>query len=108
MDLLDSGINSIQGVAFKSSKIKEYERQARKNAIEDAKQKAADYVSVLPGQKVGKALQISDQSFTNYPRPVFAEMKTMAMEGAAGTPRETLAIGEIEISATVNVLFLLE
>ena len=108
MDLLDCGINSIQGVAFKSSKIKEYERQARKNAIEDAKQKAADYVSVLPGQKLGKALQISDQSFTNYPRPVFAEMKTMAMECAAGTPRETLAIGEIEISATVNVVFLLE
>ena len=108
MDLLDSGINSIQGVAFKSSKIKEYERQARKNAIEDAKQKAADYVSVLPGQKVGKALQISDQSFTNYPRPVFAEMKTMAMADAVETPRETLAIGEIEISATVTVAFLLE
>ena len=108
MDLLDSGINSIEGVAFKSSKIKEFERQARKNAIEDAKQKAADYVSVLPGQKVGKALQISDQSFTNYPRPVFAEMKTMAMADSAETPRETLAIGEIEITATVTVAFSLE
>jgi len=108
MDLLDSGINSIQGVAFKSSKIKEFERQARKNAIEDAKQKAADYVSMLPGQKVGKALQISDQSFTNYPRPVFAEMKTMAMADTAETSRETLAVGEIEISATVAVIFVLE
>ena len=108
MDLLDNGINSIQGVSFKSSKIKDFERQARKNAIEDAKQKATDYVSVLPGQKVGKALQISDQSFTNYPRPVFAEMKTMAMGDPAEKPKETLAIGEIEITATVNVSFILE
>ena len=108
MDILDSGINSIQGVAFKSSKIKEFERQARKNAIEDAKQKASDFVSVLPGQKVGKALQISDQSFTNYPRPVFAEMKSMAISDAVETPRETLAVGEIEITATVTVIFVLE
>ena len=44
MDLVDSGINSIQGVEFKSSKIKEYESQARKKAILDAKKKADDYV----------------------------------------------------------------
>ena len=46
MDLVDSGINSIQGVEFKSSKIKEFERDARKKAMVDAKQKAEDYVSV--------------------------------------------------------------
>jgi hypothetical protein len=34
-------------------------------------------------------------------------MKTMAMDQAE-SPRETLAIGEINISATVNVSFLLE
>ena len=49
MDLVDSGINNIQGVDFKSSKIKDIERQARKNAMIDAKQKAEDYVSVLVG-----------------------------------------------------------
>ena len=76
--------------------------------MEDAKQKASDFVSVLPEQKVGKALQISDQSFTNYPRPVFAEMKSMAISDAVETPRETLAVGEIEITATVTVIFVLE
>ena len=108
MDLVDSGINSIQGVEFKSSKIKEYESQARKKAMVDAKQKAEDYVSVLPGQKVGKALVISDNSFTNYPRPVYAEMKTMAMADGASMPQETLAIGEIEIISNVSVSFILE
>ena len=108
MDLVDSGINSIQGVEFKSSKIKEYESQARKKAMVDAKQKAEDYVSVLAGQKVGKALVISDNSFTNYPRPVYAEMKTMAMADGASMPQETLAIGEIEIISNVSVSFVLE
>ena len=107
MDLVDSGINSIQGVEFKSSKIKDYESQARKKAMLDAKQKAEDYVSVLAGQKVGKALVISDNSFTNYPRPVYAEMKTRAMDGAS-MPKETLAIGEIEIVSNVTVSFVLE
>ena len=107
MDLVDSGINSIQGVEFKSSKIKEYESQARKKAV-DAKQKAEDYVSVLAGQKVGKALVISDNSFTNYPRPVYAEMKTMAMADGSAMPQETLAIGEIEIISNVSVSFVLE
>lgn len=108
MELVASGINNIQGVEFKSSKIKELERQARKNAILDAKQKAEDYVSVLEGQKVGKALVISDNSYTNYPRPVYAEMKTMAVANDGGMPRETLAIGEIEIISNVAVSFVLE
>lgn len=108
IDLVDSGINTIQGVEFKSSKIKEYESQARKKAMLDAKQKAEDYVSVLVGQKVGKALVISDNSYTNYPRPVFAEMKTMAMADGASTLQETLAIGEIEIVSNISVSFVLE
>lgn len=107
MDLVDSGINNIQGVAFQSSKIKEFERQARKEAMLNAKEKATDYVSVLAGQKVGKALLISENSATNYPRPQVYAMKSIAMESDS-MPRETLAIGEIEIIATINVSFILE
>lgn len=107
MDLVESGINSIQGVEFKSSKIKELETQARKKAMQHAKQKADDYVSVLEGQKVGKALVISDNSNTNYPTPIFAEFKTMAISDTA-LPKETLAIGEIEIVSNVNVTFILD
>lgn len=107
MDLVDSGINSIQGVEFKSSKLKEYETQARKKAMQDAKQKANDYVSVLVNQKIGRALMISDNSYTNYPRPVFSEFKTMTLSDA-GLSKETLAIGEIEIIANVSVTFNLE
>jgi uncharacterized protein YggE len=109
MDLVESGVNAIQGVEFKSSKIKEFEREARIKAMKDAKQKAEDYVSVLTGQKVGKALIISDNSSTNYPRPVYASMMKSDNVAYEQMPeRETLAIGEIEVVSTVSVSFVLE
>lgn len=108
LELVETGINGIQGVDFKSSKIKELEKQARKDALLNAKAKAEDYVSVLVGQKVGKALLISDNSQTNYPQPLYnGMMKTMAMSDES-SPRETLAIGEIQIISNVSVTFVLE
>lgn len=108
MELVETGINGIQGVEFLSSKIKDLEKQARKNALLDAKSKAEDYVSVLVGQKLGKVLLISDNSQTNYPQPVYrGAMKAMAMESDAFS-RETLAVGEIEIISTVSATFVLE
>jgi uncharacterized protein YggE len=103
--LVDAGINRINGVEFKTSKLIEYQSEARKLAIKEAKSKAEDYVSVL-GQKVGKALTITDSTQNYYPQPMYA-LKSMAMNQAEA-PRETLAIGEIIISASVNVSFLLE
>ncbi|MFC4739900.1 SIMPL domain-containing protein [Flavobacterium ponti] len=108
MDLVETGINGIQGVEFMSSKIKELEKQARKNALLDAKSKAEDYVSVLNGQKLGKVLLINDNSQTNYPQPIYrGAMKAMAMESDSFS-RETLAVGEIEIISNVSVTFVLE
>jgi uncharacterized protein YggE len=103
--LVDAGINRINGVEFKTSKLIEYQSEARKLAMKEAKSKAEDYVFVL-GQKVGKAITITDNTQNFYPQPMYA-MKTMAMDQEVAT-RETLAIGEINITATVNVSFLLE
>jgi hypothetical protein len=109
MDVVESGVNAIQGVEFKSSKIKEFEREARIKAMKDAKQKAEDYVSVLAGQKVGKAVIISDNSSTIYPRPIYASMMKSDNVAYEQMPeRETLAIGEIEVVSSVSVSFVLE
>lgn len=107
--LVDVGVNRIDNVEFKSSKMEQLQSDARKLAIKNAKMKADDFVSVLPNQKVGKAITISDNSQTYYPpRPMY-EMKTMAMMAdSAATPRETLAVGEIEIVINVSVSFVLE
>lgn len=105
--LVETGINRIDNVLFQSSKIKQLQSDARKLAIKDAKAKAEDFVSVL-GQKVGKAITISDNSSNYNPPPImYSSMKTMAMSDGAA-PRETLAIGEIEIIANVSVSFILE
>ena len=106
MGLNDAGVNSINGVEFKSSKIEDYEREARKNAILNAKQKAQDYVSVL-GQKVGKAVLITDNSQSYAPQPMY-KGNVMAMAADGGGQRETLAVGELEIITNVSVTFALE
>ena len=105
--LVDQGINRIDNVSFQSSKLAQYQSEARKQAMKDAKMKAEDYVSVL-GQKVGAGFTITDNSQTYYPpAPVYA-MKSMAMEADSTAPRQTMAAGEIEIIANVSVSFKLE
>ncbi len=105
---VDAGINKINNVEFKSSKILQLQSAARKLAIKDAKIKAEDFVSVL-GQKVGKAITISDNSAGYYPQPIlYRAMKSESMLMNDGAQNETLAIGEIEIVVNVNVSFILE
>lgn len=102
--LVNEGVNRIDNVEFKSSKLLQIQSDARKLAIKDAKAKAEDFVSVL-GQKVGKAILISDNSQVYSPQPKMYAMKSMAMDNFESAPRETLAIGEIEIIANVSVSF---
>lgn len=106
MGLIDNGINTITNVVFESSKIEEYKSEARRLAIKDAKHRAEDYTAEL-GQKTGKALLINDvSSSSNYPQPMY---KAMAFASAdESTAKQTLAIGEIEVSANVSVSFLLD
>lgn len=103
--LVEIGINRIANVEFKSSKMIQLQADARKLAMKEAKVKAEDYVSVL-GQKIGKAILILDNSQIYVPQPRLYAMKSMAMDESA--PRETLAIGEIEITANVSVNFILD
>jgi uncharacterized protein YggE len=87
--------------------MEEHQREARKKAMLNAKQKAEDFVSVL-NQKVGKAILISDSSQAYYPQPVYKNAVMAMAESADATSRETIAIGEIEITSTVNVSFILD
>lgn len=103
--IVDLGINRINSVEFKTSKLLEYQSMARKLAIQEAKLKAEDYVSVL-GQKVGKAYIITDNTQNYYLQPMYS-VKTMAMDQSEFL-KQTLAIGEIDITASVSVSFLLD
>lgn len=105
--LVQQGINRIDRVSFESSKLVQYESEARKLAMKDAKVKAEEYVSVL-GQKVGKAFTISDNSQVYRPQPMYAAMRMKEADAMGGASNETLAIGEIEITANVSVSFMLD
>jgi uncharacterized protein YggE len=102
MGLVDAGVNNIQGVEFKTSKLAQYESEARIKAVAQAKQKANDYAGAL-NQKVGKAIVVTDNTQTYYPQPMMRAMKFEA--GDAEMPKETLAIGEITVTANVNISF---
>ncbi|EID72156.1 SIMPL domain-containing protein [Imtechella halotolerans] len=99
--LLNSGINRIDNVQFGSSQMAVYESQARKKAMEDALSKAKEYSEVL-GQTIGKAISISEFAQSTSPYPV---LRTMAMKAESADVVETLAAGEMEVSAKVNVVF---
>ena len=105
--LVDAGINRINTVEFKTSQLTQYQSEARKLAMKEAKQKAEDYVSVL-AQKIGKALTISDNSQAYYPQPMYERKMMVSSMSDGEVQRETLAIGEITIVANVSVSFILE
>lgn len=104
--IVEVGVNRIDNVEFTSSKMAGYLIEARKLAIKNAKQKANDYISELPGQKVGKVISINEMESNFYPVAV-ANYKVDAV-AAMDAPRETLAIGELEVQSNVTVSFLLE
>ncbi|MEZ4874778.1 MAG: SIMPL domain-containing protein [Flavobacteriaceae bacterium] len=98
--LLETGINRIDGIAFSSSKIESLKSEARIKAIQNAKMKAEEYVSVL-GQSIGKALLISEFQSNSVPSPLLK--RGMAMD--AMVESQTISPGEMEISVQVNVSF---
>lgn len=104
MGLVDNGINSITNVVFESSKIEDFKSEARKLAIKEALHKAEDYVSAL-GQKIGKAILINDNNVQpSYPQPIY---KLMEVSSETVSDKQTIAIGEIEVSSNVTVSFII-
>ena len=98
--LLNSGLNRIDGIEFKTSKEESLKSEARKKAVLNAKMKAEEYAGAL-GQDIGKAYQISEVESNNY-QPVY---KVMRMESADSSEGQTIAPGEMELTVKVNVGF---
>ena len=99
--LLNSGINRIDGVQFKSSKATSLKAEARVKAILDAKQRAETYATAI-GQSIGKAVQISEAS-ASVPRPQLRSAN-FAME-ASSDGGETIAPGELSIIVNISASF---
>lgn len=105
--LVESGINNIGNIEFQSSQVEMHKTKARIEAIKNAKAKAQDYVTALGDLKLGSAYTIMDNSQDNIPRPRY-EMMAMKMADNVFGGNDTLAVGEIDITANVSVSFLLQ
>jgi len=104
--LIGLGVNNIQNVQFKSSKIEEIQNEARAQAMLDAKAKAIILAKAI-GQNIGAAYSINDNTSSNStPRqPMMMAYKSADM---AESGQEPIANGDIEVTARVNVAFLLQ
>lgn len=104
--LLDSGTNRIDGVTFKNSQLEKHKSEARKKAILNARQKAKEYVDALQ-QNIGKAISISENTVHDPRYPALNTMRfnETVMADAKTTGGPTIAIGEMKVSARVQVTF---
>lgn len=118
--LLNNGANNLYAVDFKTTALRKYRDQARTMAIKAAKEKAEALCHDLD-VKCGKPLSINAQEYGGYYSwPGFGwggrgfgynnymnSVQNVAQGpgGDSGGTGETVSIGQISVSATVNVSF---
>ena len=118
--LLTNGVNYVNGIDFRTTQLRKYRDQARAMAARAAKEKALALTTEL-GAKLGKVTSISAYDNGGYANNYwgmnrgfnFNGSNNSAQNGAAGggasdTAEDTFAVGQISVSATVNVSFLIE
>src|SRR5205085_573837 len=110
--LLEAGVNHVNGVEFDVAEPRKYRDETRLKAIRAAREKAEAMAAEL-GQKIGKPWEITDESSANYgalPNLSYGVVANASFShNAQGAADEsTIAPGQVEISATVRVSFVLE
>jgi uncharacterized protein len=94
-----SGAGQISGVRFDVKERDQLERQALKQAVEDARARA-DAAAAGAGATVAGIVRLEEQRVPEGPRPMIAARGVAAEAMATPTP---IAPGEIEIRATVTL-----
>ena len=119
--LLNNGVNHVHGVDFRTTQLRKYRDQARAMAIRAAKEKAEALCKEL-GVKCGKPCAISANEWGGgwnssgnywggrgggygYNGSQNAVQNAGASSDSAG---DTLSVGQISVSASVNVSFLIQ
>ena len=106
-DVLDqsitAGANAIHGVRWDLQNRERVERDALREAVEDAKQRAEVAVAAASA-RLGPVLRINEQRYDS-PRPVDMMMRQANVEAMAAPPQTPISPGEIEIRASVTVSF---
>ena len=115
--VLQSGVNYIHGINFQTTELKKYREQARKLALNAAKDKAEKMAAAL-GQTIGDPLQISEGYggsdwwyFNSWSGWGYGRSNMMSQNVVQNIPSgsdqisDTIALGKISIKANVSVTF---
>ncbi len=117
--VLKNGVNYVHGIDFRTTDLRKHRDAARQMAIRAAREKADALAGEL-GVKVGKVQSISENTWGGWwswsggswrSRRYVGMYQNVAQNvGGAGGPSEdgSLSVGQISVSATVNVSFTLE
>jgi len=115
--LLTNGVNNVHGIDFRTSELRKHRDAARAMAVRAAKEKADALASEL-GVKRGKVYSINANewggwwSSGSYWGSRESGMFQNAVQNIGSAPAESdesaLSIGQISVSASVNVSFLIE
>ena len=97
--IVERGANRINGIVFTLDEARGAEDEARREAVADARRKAALYAQAA-GVRLGRILSISEAGGVR-PRPV-PRMAVMRAEAADGVPVEP---GEMTIRARVSMVW---
>jgi uncharacterized protein YggE len=105
--LTKAGVNHVDGMQYKNSEMKPSREQARKLALQAAKQKATSMAGEL-GTKVGRVHTINEH-FNEGPQPYLRNANMASVESSqadGGGP--SFSPGQLNVVATVEVSFVLE
>jgi uncharacterized protein YggE len=118
--LLTAGVDRINHVEFRTTQLRKYRDQARALAIRAAKEKA-DALCLELDVKRGKPLNINASESggwsnpygsywgaRNYGMASNAQVSVQDTEGPSDSTNDTMSLGQISVSATVNVSFALQ
>lgn len=115
--LLSNGVNSVHGISFRTSQLRKHRDDARAMAIRAAKEKAQAIASEA-GVKLGKIYNINVNDLGGWiiwsggywGSSMGGGMYQNSVQDAGGDSETSgaFAVGEISVSATVNVSFLIQ
>jgi uncharacterized protein len=118
--LLTNGVNYVHGIDFRTTQLRKYRDQAREMAIKAAREKA-DAMAAALDVKRGKVCNINVNDWSGswngssywggragYYNNQMQNIVQNRGDGAADTAGETFSVGQISVSASVNVSFLIE
>jgi uncharacterized protein YggE len=98
------GVNEGGQISFTNADPAAVIKQARINAVHDAREKAAT-LAAAAGVKLGKVMQLSEQSYQPGPRPMARAEMAMARSASDAVP---VATGENSYRVSVQMSFAIE